>query len=414
MASARNDDDRTRDALESAADLAKTMGRLSLAMGAFAARQAGRVLSEATAETSATFGTLSSQANNRVAHAIRSTVAVGANLQSGLVDACVNAAGLGPARQTPTGATTALKVSLSTAASRRVAGMQTVAEGARDSSVTQAEFLTHLRDYHRQADEGTAWDRRVAGLWRSEGLAGSVARHLLPENHMNDPSLPREMLPVIHVGMGSGSAETLAFDRAKLDALFDERCSKNHLEFSYEGVGATLRFYERGLFKLASGMLDFIDLGAADGPDPAGFFAEFLRPYPTAVQRVIAHGYGRIVAFSNLSVYDAIEEATALPCDRVEPAVHGVAFAFAMINSVELPRILSQSEIPYESGVRAAFQNGLIYALVFLDWYAPGVLERWDAQTALEAELIEHARREAGLSRARGFPLAFRLADPRR
>jgi hypothetical protein len=84
-----------------------------------------------------------------------------------------------------------------------------------------------------------------------------------------------------------------------------------------------------------------------------------------------------------------------------------------MINSVDLPRILRQSAVPYTPAVRAAFQNGLIYALAFLDWYAPWFLATWQPQAGLESDLIDHARDEAALSVERGFPLAFRLANPR-
>ena len=93
--------------------------------------------------------------------------------------------------------------------------------------------------------------------------------------------------------------------------------------------------------------------------------------------------------------------------------MHGTAFAFAMINSLELGRVLRESAIPFQPPVRAAFQNGLTYALVFLDWYVPGLLARWKPQPGIEADLIDHARREAARSLERGFPLAFRLENPR-
>ena len=83
------------------------------------------------------------------------------------------------------------------------------------------------------------------------------------------------------------------------------------------------------------------------------------------------------------------------------------------MNNADLPRILEQSAIPFDSAVRAAFQNGLIYALVFFEWYAPGLLAAWKPAGRLESELIEHARDEARLTRERTFPLAFRLENPR-
>jgi hypothetical protein len=403
-----------RGVAESTGDLAKLMGRFSLAMGLFAARQATTLLSGASSKATASLDDVSDAASRRATGVVKTALAIGTNIQVGLVDAALSLAGMGPCGQLPSGTTKGLYVPLMTGASRRVAGMQTVAAGAHDRPVSQAELIERLSGYQIEASEGDAPpDRGVAGLWKAEGLAATMGQHLLPENFLNDPALPRQVLPISHVGFGSGAMEGLAFDAAKLDVLFRERCAKDYLDFSYEGIGAALRFYERGFFKLMSGALDFIGLDAPDGPDPAGFFADYLKQFPPDIQRVITHGYGRIIAFSNLTIYSAIEEATALPSDRIEPAVHGAAFAFAMINSADLPRILRQSAVPYSSAVRAAFQNGLVYALVFLEWFAPGVLSRWRPQRGLEAELIDHARLEIVLSIERGFPLASRLATPR-
>ena len=83
------------------------------------------------------------------------------------------------------------------------------------------------------------------------------------------------------------------------------------------------------------------------------------------------------------------------------------------MNSADLPRILEHSAIPFDARVRAAFQSGVVYALVFFDWYANGLLDSWKPSGALETELIEHARREAASARQRGYPLAFRLEQPR-
>ncbi len=406
--------DSTRDLARAAGDLVESMGRFSMAMGLFTARQAARLVSAPSAETAASLDELSTVAERQLTGAIKTALAVGTNVQSGIIDAALSWSGLGPRREKPTGATAALSTSLASAVAERVAGMRTVAEGARDRPVPQAEFVERLSRYHAEASAGgPALARCVEHLWKSEGLAGSVGRHLIDGNTLDDPSLARPIMPVAHVGFGAGSAEALAFDAAGIAARFADRCARDYVEFSYEGVGATLRFYERGFFKLMSGALAFIDLGAPEGPDRSGFFADYLRQFPPHLQRLIAHGYGRIIAFSNLDVYRAIEEATTLPAERVEPAVHGVGFAVAMMSRGDLGGILRRSAVPYRPAVRAAFQNGLVYALVFDEWFVPGVLAGRRPQPGLEAELVDHARREAEQSLERGFPLAFRLADPR-
>jgi hypothetical protein len=62
---------------------------------------------------------------------------------------------------------------------------------------------------------------------------------------------------------------------------------------------------------------------------------------------------------------------------------------------------------------QAAFQSGLVYSLMFFEWYVPGLLAAWQPKGPLETELVEHARRESALAVERGYPLAFRLHAPR-
>jgi hypothetical protein len=402
-------------AVRTAGDLVKSAGRFSLAMGLFTARQATRLFTAPSGQAAASLDEVSNAAGGQLTGMIKTAFAVGTNLQYGLVDAAFDAAGIGPRGQEPTGPTSGLSMSLMTSATRRLTGVRTVASGTLDRPVPQAEFLQRLASYRTECMAGgRERERTVAALWKSEGLATTIAKHLLPGHSLDDPALPPHTRPVVHVGFGSGSAEFLVFDAAKLNAIFAERCANDYREFSYEGIGAILRAYERGFFKVMTGTLGLVPFDAPDGPNPTGFFADYLKQFPPHVQRLIAHGYGRLVAFSNMDIYGAIREATALPQERIEPVVHGAAFAFAMMNSVDLPLLLRQSEVPFEPAVRAAFQNGLIYGLAFLDWYVPGVLADWQPQGALEIGMIEHARQESALARERGFPLAFRLEHPRR
>ena len=398
---------------QSAGDLVKSAGRCTLAMSLLAAHQAKSMLSS-TEKPAAPLDDVSKAVSEQLTGTVKTAYAVGTNVQAGLVDAAFNLAGMGAHGQAPAGAHSGLAIAMTTGAARRVAGVRTVASGALNRPVPQAELVQRLNDYHREASgETSALDRTSVGLWKSEGLSTTVGKQLLPENMLSDPRLPRQALPILHVGFGSVSTESLVFDVAKLDMLFAARCDKDFREFSYEGIGAILRIYERGFFKVMSGALGLIHLDAPDGPDPTSFFAEYLDHFPTNIQRLIAHGYGRIVAFSNMNIYKAIEEVTSYPAERIEPAVHGAGFAFAVMNSADLPRLLRESEIPYDRTVRAAFQNGLVYCLVFFEWYAPGLLAAWKPEPGLEAELVELARNEAALNVQRGYPLAFRLQNPR-
>jgi hypothetical protein len=401
------------DILQAGGTLVKSVGRFSLAMSLLAARQMAALVAPSK-PAGATLDDVSHAAGRQMSGPLRTAFAVGANVQSGLVDAAFNLAGFGPHGQAPSDRSADLAIPLTTGATRRVTGVRTVASGALDRGVPQEEFVQRLAGYQAESATGAIdRERTVTGLWKSEGLSTSVGKHLLPENSLRDPRLGREVLPIAHVGFGSGSTEALVFDVPGLDALFAERCAPDYRDFSYEGIGAILRIYERGFFKVMSGTLGLIPLDAPDGPDPAGFFADYLRRFSAEHQRLIAHGYGRIVAFSNMSIYRAISEITTFPPERIAPAAHGAGFAFAFMNTADLPRILERSAIPFDPGVRAAFQNGLVYGLVFFDWYAPGLLAGWAPTGRLETELIEHARREAAASRQRGYPLAFRLEEPR-
>lgn len=409
-----NDRNPVIDMFQAGGELVKSVGRFSLAMSLFAARQLSTLVAPATKRSTATLDDVSQAAGRQLTGAVRTAFAVGTNVQSGLVDAAFNVAGLGPKGDSPQDNSGDLAIPITTGAARRVTGVRTVASGALDRPVPQEEFVLRLAGYQTESATGTVdRERTVTGLWKSEGLSTSVGKHLLPDNTLRDARLKREVLPIAHVGFGSGSTEALVFDVRALDALFADRCAPDYRGFSYEGIGAILRIYERGFFKVMSGTLGLIRLDAPDGPDPAGFFADYLRGFLPETQRLIAHGYGRIVAFSNMSIYRAITEITTFPPDRIEPAAHGAGFAFAFMNVADLPRILDRSAIPFAPAVRAAFQNGLVYGLVFFDWYAPGLLAGWAPTGRLEADLIDHAREEAAASRRRGFPLAFRLENPR-
>jgi hypothetical protein len=399
------------DIVESAGDLVKSVGKFSLAMSLLAARQITGLVRPKAARS---VDDVTRAAGGHMSGVVRTAFAVGTNVQSGLVDAAFNAVGMGAKGVPPAGDTSKLVIPLPTMASRRVAGVKTVASGAVDHGVPQTELVQKLTQYQVE-QQGRPIDaaKAVIGLWKSEGLATSIGKHLLPENSWADSRFPREVLPIAHVGFGSGSTEEMVFDVAKLNALFTATCAPNYLGFAYEGIGAILRIYERGFFKVMSGALGLIRLDAPDGPDPKNLFADYLKQFPPDQQRLIVHGYGRLVAFSNLNIYKAIQEATSFPAERWEGAVHGAAFAFAMMNSADMPNVLENSAIPFDRPIRAAFQNGLIYSQVFFDWYLPGLLEDWQPKGPLEAELIDHARREAAAARKRGYPLAMRLENPR-
>ena len=414
MASSGKSQNQTSRGVQVTVDLLGSAGRLSLEMGLKTARQVAGVVSASSTLAAGSVDVMANVAARHVKGLANVAFAVGTNLQSGLVDAAVDIAGIGPHGQRPVSAASGLSMSFGQSAARRLAGVRSVASGTLDRPVRQKELVQRLTKHQAEATAGRV-DRThaVTKLWNAEGLSTTIARHRLPDNALSDPALPPNVLPIAHVGFGAGSARFLTFDAARIEGAFTDVCAEGYREFSYEGIGAILRAYERGFFKLSCEVLGFLPFDTPDGPDPRAFFANYFRQFPPHIQRLIAHGYGRLLAFSTTNIYDTIAHATRLPHERIEPVVHGAAFAFAMINMTDLPHILRHSAVPFDPSVRAAFQNGLVYALVFLDWFAPGVLAHWRCEDALEAELINLARRECELAWQRGFPLAARLADPR-
>jgi hypothetical protein len=142
------------------------------------------------------------------------------------------------------------------------------------------------------------------------------------------------------------------------------------------------------------------------------FYHSFLSAFTDDWQRLIVHGYGRLIAFGNVRISTAIAAAMRLPPVHIRAAVQGIAFASSMMNPTEFHRLVDEIAIRYAPEVRMAFQNGLAYGLVFADWFAPGLLKLWRPIGKVEAELVALARDEAELSRNRGFILPFRLHTP--
>ena len=306
--------------------------------------------------------------------------------------------------------TQGLSISLLPLALRRMNGVKTVSSGAVNRTIPQPEYSETLRRYQDQASTTPLTvPKTVIGLWKSEGFSTTFGKYRLPENTLNDPRVPRQSLGIAHVGYGAASTEHALFDTGKLKEIADTKCEPNFRGFYYEGIGSIVRIYEPGIFKKMCGILGLIPRNAPPGPDSTGFFAKFFSAFPAEEQRLITHGYGRLIAFSKISVYKAIEEAAKLPPKHVYPGVQGIAFAFAMMNHAEMPRLLENSNIDYPGQIRAAFQDGLVYGMIFCEWFTPGLLTNWKCQGKLEEKLIERARSESALNLKRGYPLPFAL-----
>jgi hypothetical protein len=298
-----------------------------------------------------------------------------------------------------------------TAVSRRVHGVGTVSSGAVNRQIPQDEYIATCKRFQAEAATDLSMPHVVDGLWRTEGLSTTFGKYRLDDNTLNDPRLPREVLGITHVGYGAACTEFARFDTAKLIEISETKCHPDYKHQMLEGMGSILRIYEPGMFKKMCGMMGLIPSDAPDGPDQAGFFRSFMSAFPDEVQRLITHGYGRLVAFSKmLGVYTAIDEANQLPPERRAPCIQGIAFAFSMMNAADMGRMLERSSSL--GAERVPFQTGLVYALTYCEWFAPGVLAKWKPEGKEEEKLVARAIEESSANLKRGHQLAFKLENP--
>ena len=165
-----------------------------------------------------------------------------------------------------------------------------------------------------------------------------------------------------------------------------------------------LALYEPGLFLLGArclAHLGLLPLAPIRQPDKE----MFARCFEPQIQRLIAHGYGRMLYFKNHSLAGALREAGKSTFFQTYPCVQGVAFAYSMVNNGDLTRVFRAGENFRGTPVGAAFREGLIYALEFWEWMAPGFLSSLALHTEFESELIQAATEEIGCCRVSG-PLA--------
>jgi hypothetical protein len=138
---------------------------------------------------------------------------------------------------------------------------------------------------------------------------------------------------------------------------------------------------------------------------------EFIRHFSPEIQRLISVGYGRILYFNSVSVSSALRRIATRTFLDPEAAVLGVAFACAMINHLDFWRVLdSDGKFP-DPKWRASYRNGLIYALEFWEWEAPGFLASLRPSNHRSAGLIAAAQRDIDSCRNRGSLQAFVVAD---
>lgn len=279
--------------------------------------------------------------------------------------------------------------------------IRTVSSGDSRGFFSQQEFIEHVSAVQRQAAASASLEEKTAAFWRMENLSAAFLKTAQPGNSLNDPSLPVEIRPICHCGMGVAAVEVGGFEARSISQVIDRFSNPQYRLFSYESIGAMLAVYEPDLFGLATrllGSLGLVPLPSLRRPAPERFVAQF----PPDIRRLIAHGYGRLTYFKSPTLKAALRRVTATGLFPHDPCLQGIAFAYAMVNTRDLYNVLETRPLADPAG-RTAFRSGLIYALEFWEWMAPGFLDLVKPREDEPRALVEEARRQIERCRARGY-----------
>lgn len=267
-------------------------------------------------------------------------------------------------------------ISFWTAWSRKLITIRSVSSQGHLKSLSPDEFNFRMIEIQGDAVRTPDMDRKTAAFWKMENLASNFLKTAQPGHSLRDPGLPIEIRPIAHCGMGIAAVEVGGFRADRVAEIIDGFSEPSYRLFAYEGLGAMLALYEKdafGYMSRACSHLGLIPLVPLDRPDERSFVS-FFEP---EIQRLIGHGYGRMLYFKHGSIAGALRSALRASLFNSSACVQGIAFAYSMVNNSDLERVFRAGENLQGATLRRAFENGLIYALEFWEWMAPGFLNRF-------------------------------------
>ncbi|OFW35932.1 MAG: hypothetical protein A3J28_10460 [Acidobacteria bacterium RIFCSPLOWO2_12_FULL_60_22] len=276
---------------------------------------------------------------------------------------------------------------------RKIVAFWTVKQKKTDAPRTPGEVLERAVAIQREAAQHTDLGVKTKALWKMESLGVTFGRLALDGDTLSDPNLPAEARPILHVGMGGAAVEEANFDPDKIKQRIDSLAHPDYRLFSYEQIGAMLGVYEKTVPRLMLG------LKRLNRPDPA----QYIPLFPSEVQRLISHGYGRLLYFNSKDIRAALLNIKNRKYLDLRAAVQGMAFGYTMVNHNELGVVLETGDGLIEPTLVKAFKAGLVYALEFWEWASPGFLPSLRLSGSRPAELIQIAREEIESARKRGF-----------
>jgi hypothetical protein len=272
--------------------------------------------------------------------------------------------------------------------------------------LTQEEFAGKMAEIQRHAAGIPDMHEKTIAFWKMENLGAAFLRNARPGQSLNDPCLPIEILPIAHCGIGVGAVERANFHPSRIIDLIESFSNPAYRLFAYENIGAMLGVYEPDPFTIAAKaltLLGLLPIAQLRYPERDSFLGKF----GPETRRLISHGYGRMLYFKQSTLSHAITLARTADGFDFGPCVQGMAFGYSMVNSGDLHRAWKVVERIEDERVRHHFSAGLVFALMFWEWMAPGSLASLSPRTEVELLLIEAASRGMEEDRARGALRAF-------
>jgi hypothetical protein len=280
---------------------------------------------------------------------------------------------------------------------RKWLGFRAVAQKGKEVKLSQDDFINQWSQIRNDVQQSKTTGEKTATLWKLEGLGVTYAKQAPHENTLSDPRLPLEVRPIVHVGMGAGSVEVGQFDPAKITELIESLANPSFRLFPYESLGAMLGIYEKSLPRIMLGLKPLVR------PEPQGF----IKHFPAEIQRLISHGYGRLLYFNSLDLAGTVRNIAARSFLEPAAAIQGMAFGYTMVNNEDLWTVLETGDGFADPALKTAFRKGLTYGLEFWEWETPGFLGTLKPPSKLSGQLIDIALQEVAASRARGALAPF-------
>jgi hypothetical protein len=273
--------------------------------------------------------------------------------------------------------------------------------GSRRGPCSAGEFLQGIASTHRRG-LAASHASRTRGLWRMETLGYAYGRSAAAR--FDDPRIPREVQPIVHVGFGIATTEAGAFSAAAIASAIESRAHPDFRLFAWEAVGCVWAVRaDRWLRTIFRGTV-----GGTRIPTTApASWRDFADPIPAHAQRLLAHGFGRTLYFRHPSTARALRAALEVPGLDVPAALQGISFAHTMVNHRDLDRLLAAESGLGDAELSAAYDRGQAYALAFWEWAYPSFLDGLPAAGGRPSRLRAAARELIARSREEGALSAF-------